>query len=370
MNRLKTTPILQLNTADTWRGGEKQTFLLTSLLHKMGYLSYCICKHNSQLHKKLSEEKLPHFSIKVSSAIDVFAARKISQIAKQVNAKILHMHTSHAHSLGYLSSYFYKAPVNIVSRRVDFRIHRNPFSRIKYDFPDKFAAVSGAIKDILISDGIEQGKISVIYSGIDLDSYNNIKTDYLLKEFPAISEKKVRLVNTAALTSQKDHETLLISVDILRKKFENFILLIAGEGQLKNKLVRLCKELKLENHVFFLGFREDALSLIKFADIFLMSSRWEGLGTSIIDAMALGKPVIATITGGIPELIQDNKNGLLVPKENPRAMAEAIFNLIKNKDLQKKISGNALISSRNFSIGKTVDKTIELYQELCESHLR
>jgi L-malate glycosyltransferase len=371
MNNLNNIPILHLNTADTWRGGEKQTFFLTSLLHKRGYLSYCVCLQNSPLHNKLTIEKLPCFPVKVRSSIDIFAAIKISQIAKQVNAKILHMHTAHAHSLGYLCNLIYKVPINIVSRRVDFRINKSPFSRIKYNFPDRFITVSGAIKEILIQDNIPSKKISVVHSGIDFDSFKGIKTDYLQKEFAAaLDRKKIKLVNVAALTNQKDHETLIKAVDIVRKEFDNFILFIVGEGELQKDLEKLRENLKLENHIIFTGFRENSLSLIKFGDIFIMSSRWEGLGTSIIDAMASGKPVIASRTGGIPELIRSGENGLLVPKEDPKALAEAIINLIKHKDLREKYSSRGQRNAMNFSIERTVDKTIDVYMEMCNLQKR
>lgn len=370
MDKLKSIPILHINTADSWRGGEKQTFFLTSHLCRKGYSSYCICQKDSPLHEKLLKNSLPHFPVRMRAGIDIVAAWEISRISREIDAKILHMHTAHAHSLGFLISRFLKIPVNIVSRRVDFKIKQNPFSRIKYRYPDKYITVSGAIREILISGGVPAGKIKVVHSGIDLKTYKNIKPVYLPAGFRIDNIKKtIKIVNVAALTYQKDHETLLKAVNIVNRKNNNFILIIAGEGELKNRLIYLRDRLKLQDKVIFTGFREDALSLINFADIFVMSSRYEGLGTSIIDAMSLKKPVIATETGGIPELIISGKNGLLVPRENPEALAEAIIRLMQDKNLQKKLSRQAFKDARNFSIEKTVEKTIEVYRELCRIYL-
>ena len=374
MDKLKSIPILHINTADSWRGGEKQTFFLTSYLCRKGYSSYCICQKDSPLHEKLLKNSLPHFPVRMRAGIDIVAAWKISRISKAINAKILHMHTAHAHSLGFLNSLLLKVPVNIVSRRVDFKIKQNPFSRIKYTYPEKYITVSGAIREILISGGVPASKVAVVHSGIDLKTYKNVKPVYLPAGLRIDNIKKtIKIVNVAALTYQKDHETLIKAMDIVNKvnrQNNNFLLIIAGEGELKNSLMKLRNKLKLQDKVIFAGFREDALSLINFADIFVMSSRYEGLGTSIIDAMSLKKPVIATETGGIPELITGGKNGLLVPRENPQALADAIIRLMQDKNLQKKLSLQAFKDAHNFSIEKTVNKTIEVYRELCRIYLK
>ncbi|MBN2040715.1 MAG: glycosyltransferase [Spirochaetes bacterium] len=368
MTKLKEVSILHINTADSWRGGEKQTFYLVYNLHKTGYSTYCVCRKNSPLHNCLLKNEVPHFPLKMRSEFDIPAAVRISRIAKDINAKILHMHTAHAHSLGYLSNFFYKVPVNIVARRVDYHIGRSFFSRIKYKYPQQFITVSDAIGDVLVSDGIPEEKIQTVYSGMNPVDYKNIKTDHLNNEFSNIPElkNKMKFINTAALTHQKDHETLLNAVSLLKKKFDNFILFIAGEGELHDKLLKQQEKLSLKDNVVFTGFRHDVLSLIKFSDIFVMSSRWEGLGTSIVDAMAMKKPIIATNTGGIPELIQNNYNGIVVTKENPEELSIAMHRLIMDKALQKKFSDNAYKKSGNFTIDNTVKGTIEVYKSLLE----
>ncbi|MFH0975853.1 MAG: glycosyltransferase family 4 protein [Spirochaetota bacterium] len=370
MNKLKQIPIVHVNTADSWRGGEKQTYYLTSCLNQKGYLSSCICREGSPLHEKLRDNRLPCFPVKIFYGIDVLTGKKIAGILKRTGAGILHLHTAHSHSAGYLSSFFYRVPVNIVSRRVDFHIKKNLFSRLKYNYPDKYVTVSGAIRDILVSDGIPAEKIKVVHSGVDLDAYKNIESGYLYKEFAFINniKKKVKLVNVAALTPQKDQATLIKAIAIAVKQFSNLVLFIAGEGKLKDPLTKLRDSLGLKEHIVFTGFRNDAFNLTDFADIFVMSSRWEGLGTSIIDAMALKKPVIAANTGGIPELVRDRENGLLIEKENPEALAGAIVALIKNKSLRKKLSARAFRDAQGFSIKETVAKTIEVYGELCGLH--
>ncbi|MCU0821101.1 MAG: glycosyltransferase family 4 protein [Spirochaetes bacterium] len=370
-SNLKEIPILHINDAVTWRGGEKQTFYLTRHLNSRGYISLCVCRRDSVLHKKLEEENLPYFPLKMRSEFDIFSAAKIAKYAEKNKTGIIHMHTSHAHSIGLLTNLFHRFPVNIVSRRVDFRVKSHFLNRIKYSFPDRFITVSGAIREILIEDGIPAGKISAVHSGVDLEQYSRIQCDYLFEEFARIPglRDKIKIINTAALTHQKDHETLIRAMDIVLKSRRDAVLFIAGEGELESRLKKLSSGLGLNENIIFTGFRNDPLSLIKFCDFFVLSSRWEGLGTSVIDAMALGKPVIACSTGGTPELISDGINGMLVEKENPLSLAGAILKLAGDTDLRKKYGSEAIRKASDFSIERTVERTIDVYRECLNSNL-
>jgi glycosyltransferase involved in cell wall biosynthesis len=365
---LKKIPILHLNTARTWRGGEKQTLYLSRYLQERGYPSAVICQDDSELHRRLRDMSLKGYPVRMRSEFDVFSAIAIAKIMKRLKPGILHMHTAHAHTLGMLSNLFYRIPINVVSRRVDFRVGRNFLSRLKYRFPDAYIAVSDAVRAVLIEDGIPEGRVVTIHSGIVPYSSEEIKTDYLFDEFRGIDNLKgrIRLVNVAALTHQKDQATLIGAMDCLVKSDRRFILFIVGDGELKRSLLELTETLGLQDHIVFTGFRDDAINFIKFSDLFVLSSRWEGLGTSIIDAMALGRPIVATETGGIPELIESGESGILVERENPVQFAEAIRRLVFDDALRNRISEMAHRKAREFSIERTVSRTIELYETLLD----
>lgn len=362
---LRNIPVLHVNTAKTWRGGEKQTFYLMERLISRGYKSVCVCQEDSVLHRRLVDAGLPCEAIRMRSGFDIFAARRIAGLAQKTGAGILHMHTSHAHSLGLLSALFYRVPVKIVARRVDFRVKGHLLNRLKYYFPDKYITVSTAIKDILIEDGIPEEKISAVHSGVDPADYDDIKTDYLYSEFDRISgsRDKIKFVNTAALTEQKDHETLINAMSLIVKSRRDVVLFILGKGELEKKLRRQVSSLGLGGHVFFTGYREDPLSFIKFGDIFVLSSRWEGLGTSIIDAMALGRPPVVCRTGGTPEIIDHGRNGLLVERENPQAFARAVLSLANDRVMRRKLGEAAILRAGDFSIESTIDGTLRVYEE-------
>ena len=139
--------------------------------------------------------------------------------------------------------------------------------------------------------------------------------------------------------------------------------LIVGEGELRPALERQVRDLGLERHVLLPGFRTDVLGLQKALDVFVMSSITEGLGSAMLDAMACGRPVVATRTGGIPEAVHDGVNGLLVPPHDDAALAAAIVRLLQDDALRERLGGAARQRIVNeFSVDRMVANTLDVYR--------
>ena len=139
-------------------------------------------------------------------------------------------------------------------------------------------------------------------------------------------------------------------------------LVILGEGELRPQLEHQVKHLHLEKHVVLPGFRADVLSLIKSFDLFVLSSETEGLGTSLLDAMAAGKACVGTRVGGIPEVVDDGGTGLLVPPHDPPALARAIVRLLKDPTFRTRMGEAGLERVRtHFSVEKMVEGTLAAY---------
>ena len=165
---------------------------------------------------------------------------------------------------------------------------------------------------MLIGDGIEPSHVVTVYEGIDLHRVQaepaaNIHAEFWLpKQAPIVGA-------VAALTQEKGHEYLIEAAALVVREVPDARFVILGEGELRPALERQVKELHLDKHVVLPGFRADILSFIKSFDLFVMSSLFEGLGTSLLDAMALSKATVASDTGGIPEVVSHGETGLLVP---------------------------------------------------------
>lgn len=165
----------------------------------------------------------------------------------------------------------------------------------------------------------------------------------------------------AALVGHKDYPNFLEAAKIVKDSNKNISFIAVGGGKDEHKLRQLAAKLELGNRFIFTGFQKNVGPIFRCFDLFVAASNKEGLGTSVLDALALAIPVVSTDAGGLPEAVQHNYNGLVVPKKNYKALAAAILTIATQPDLHAKFSKFALPSVEKFAIHVMVDKTIELY---------
>lgn len=354
--------VLHIDSAKTWRGGQQQVLYLAQRL--TDYHNIITCPPESPLAERARATGLKVFPIEMRGEWDLLAVCKLGKIIRKNSIKIVHLHSSHAHALGLLAA---KSGGNckvILSRRVDFPIKKNLLSRLKYLNVDRIIAISERVKRVLVADGLSEEKIDVVYSGIDIDRFQNVKGDHLISEL-ALNTHKLRIGNIAALAWHKDHKTLIEAARVVVDEFPQVIFLIAGEGPLRREIETLIKKFNLQENVKLLGFRQDIPEVLSILDLFVLSSSWEGLGTSLLDAFASRVPVVSTNVGGIPEIVKDGVNGILVPPGNPDALAGAIISLLKNRDLAGRIAEQGFrLVNKKFSIEKMVQDTKKIYDRL------
>ncbi len=358
-----TMRILHIDEQTSWRGGEQQACWLIQGLYSYGFEVYAIGKENSEFINRLSKDfKIKTFALPLSSEFDLYSAYKIARICKAERINIIHAHTSHAHSLAIISRFFYAEPKIVVSRRVSFPPNKNFFSKWKYNHVDLILAVSYYVAKILKGYGVPENKIQVVRSSINLSHIN--VSPYTKSEL-GIEENKKILINAGALVPHKDHLTLLNAFAMVIDSFPDTILLIVGSGPLQESIQSRVDALKLNQHVQMLGYRNDVPRLIRTADLYVSSSWSEGLGTSILEALACEKPVIATEAGGVSEMVIDHNTGLLVPNQNPEELAKAINYMLSNPEEAKKMAkrGRAHIE-KHFTVERMVDETVSVYKKL------
>ena len=218
----------------------------------------------------------------------------------------------------------------MASRRVDFHLQSHAFSQWKYRQVDGFIAASRAIRDILVQDSIPAGRIEVVHDGIDVEKIQNRPAIDLHAEYWLPHGVPV-IVNVGALVGHKGQRHLIDAMPLVLREVPDAHLVIFGEGELRPQLERQIKQLSLTKRVLLPGFREDVLSLMKSADLFVMSSVTEGLGSAVLDAMAMGQAVVGTTAGGIPEAVVPGETGELVEPGDAKPLAAAIVKLLKNR---------------------------------------
>ena len=351
--------VLHIDSAKTWRGGQQQVLYLAQRL--TDYHSIIACPPQSPLAERAKATGLRVFPVNMPGEWDLLAVCKLGKIITKESIRIVHLHSPHAHALGLLAAKSVGNCKVILSRRVNFPIKRNIISRLKYSNVDRIIAISQRVKQVLMASGLPEEKIDVVYSGVDTKRFQNVKADYLVSEL-ALAREKLIIGNIAALTWDKDHKTLMAAARVVVDEFPQVIFLIAGEGPLRREIEISIKKLNLQEKVKLLGFRQDIPEVLSILDLFVLSSSWEGLGTSLLDAFASRVPVICTNVGGVPEIVKDGVNGILVPPGNPGALARAIIFLLKNRDLARRMAEEAFqLVNKKFSIEKMVQDTKKIY---------
>ena len=175
---------------------------------------------------------------------------------------------------------------------------------------------------------------------------------------------------TGRIERQKGLHILLHAARYILQSGRQVQFLIVGDGSLRRELESIAKKLEIEQHVIFTGFRSDrseVLTILRFLDIFVMPSLWEGLGLSIIEAMRAGKPVVASNVDGIPEVVLDQETGILVPPREPKALADAICTLLDSPEKCREMGERGRQRTlKHFSI----DRMVRDYEEFYDSYTR
>lgn len=360
--------LFQVDAGKEWRGGQRQSLLLAKAIQKKGYPLEFVVQPNSPLQEKALEANLPVTPIKIRNEFDLAAALRLAKVMKRKNCVLVHFHDARSLSVGSYAASIAKVPIRIISRRVDFTLNKNPFSQRKYKKGiDSIIAVSLGVKKVLIASRIDSRVIDVVPDGIDFLPPEDIKkSDYLRKEFSfAPDDYLVGIV--AHLADHKGHKYLIDATKILKDKVPKIKIIIVGEGPLLMELTRQAKEIHVEDRIFFLGFREDVPKILASLDLFVLSSYLEGMGSSIMDAMAHKLPVVAANVGGIPEVVVDGKTGLLVPPRSPEALAEAILKVYRDPSLSLQFGqmGSEVVHER-FSAESMANKILGIYEKLAE----
>ena len=214
-------------------------------------------------------------------------------------------------------------------------------------------------KDVIRS--MTNSNIYVVPNGIDFDEIQNIRAEERLKH-PAV-------LFMGTLTKVKGIDVLLKAIPIIRKRIQNLHVYIAGSGSEEGNLKKLVKELNIEENVSFLGFvsGEEKYAYYKSADIYVQPSRYETFGVVLLEAMACGKPVVASNVGGIPFVVEDGKTGLLFESENVEELTEKVILLLRDEELRAKRGEAGKERARGFTWERSAEMTGDVYKEVIET---
>jgi glycosyltransferase involved in cell wall biosynthesis len=357
---------LHIDTARTWRGGQNQVLVTALGLRALGQRTLVVAHPDGELRQRV-REGLDVVPLAPKTEMDLAAAFRLARVIKQVHPEVIHAHDPHGVAMAALALSMSTQPSKpplVASRRVDFHLGGNSLSRWKYRQVDCFICASEAIRRIIVGDGVAEERAVTVHEGIDVGRVESAPRAKLHEDLWLPHDAPL-VGNVAALVAHKGQKHLVEAAALVVRQVPDARFVIAGEGELRPALERQIKEHHLEKHILLAGFRPDVLSLHKAFDVFVMSSVTEGLGTSLLDAMASAKPVVATTAGGIPEVVVDGETGYLVPPRDHQAMAEAIVRLLKDPELRRRQGEAGLTRVRErFSAERMVDETLRVYRRV------
>jgi glycosyltransferase involved in cell wall biosynthesis len=217
--------------------------------------------------------------------------------------------------------------------------------------------------------GFPEERITVVPNGVDLSCFNSETDALLMRKELGIGDEPL-VVTVSRLIKRKSPELLVSAFAKVLRVVPDAKLVIAGSGREKDKLSRQIKSLNITNSVFMVGglTREKVAQLMAAADVFVLPSKMESFGLSLLEASAAGVPVVCSNAGGVPEVFQDGFNALLYPPGDADAMAKAIVRLIQDRELAKGVSANAAGTAGGFTWEIAAERTLQVYEEVLQEN--
>ena len=316
--------VVHVASGREWRGGQRQVwFTARALGHTPDIEQVVVTSRGSQLARRLVQASVPVQTPGWTMGLDPRALWATLSVCRR--SDILHAHDSHAVIMAGLAARLQGCRF-VATRRTAFPLSRPGF----WNRADRVIAISDAVGQMLRASGLPADRITVIRSGIDLDALHvlqRIDPRTLL----GLRPDALIAVAVGALDRHKGQDIVIAAAAEARARLPNLHWILAGEGDRRPALESQIQSLGLGEYVHLLGHFTDAEALIGGCDVMVATPLQEGLGTSILDAMALGVPVVAAEIGGIPELLSGGA-GLLVPPRSPADLANAVVRILTQGD--------------------------------------
>ena len=351
--------VAHLDCGRGWRGGQNQALLLMRALAKRGVSNVLIAPHGPLL-TRAAAEGIAVIPWRARGDWDWLAGARLTRRLHACHPHVTHCHDARSHALGVPAARLAGVPAVIVSRRVSFRVGANPMSALKYRMPvDRYLCVSRGVIERLRAAGVAEQRLALVPDGFELQEPAVL---WDLREMVGVPPETPIVGTVAALTPEKGHADLLEAAARMVRAASAAHFVWLGEGKCRDALLHRRAELGLESRVHLLGYRADAQALLRQCTVCALPSTEEGLGTSLIEAQALGVPVVATAVGGVPDVIEDGRTGRLVPPHDPAALAAALCEALASPELRRAWSEAGCLSVRAFHADCMAERTLAEYE--------
>lgn len=347
-------------------GAEKVVVTLADFLTEKGHIVGLVYITGPKIVSPLNKN-IEIWNLEVKSKLGFIGAfLRLRAVIQKFSPDILHSHMIHANIICRLQRLFMKIP-RLISTAHN-TVEGGKLRTMAYRFTDHLADISTNVSDesvkaFFLTKASKLGRMIPVHNGIDINefSFDSLSRVEIRKEL-GIRDDCLLLLAVGRLTEAKDYTNMIAAFDKLSKTDINFEVLVVGDGPLKNQILELIKNAKLTSKIRFLGTRNDVSALMSAADVFVLSSAWEGFPMVILEAMACERVVVATDCGGIREALE--MTDFLVQPKNPILLAHAIEKVCRLTVNERFLIGQSARQRivENFSMEIAAEKWLAIYK--------
>lgn len=351
------------------RGGA-ETYILNIIerMKKKGVKFFVICDHKGSNHDRIEKVCSDVEIIKIDSILDIKAAYRIAKFCRDNNIDIIQSHFLRESFVAVLAKLFYPKVKVIWTMHLIYEEKRSILNFLNKFFSRGTSAiicVSDAVKQSLAEKGISCKKLVTVLNGVDTEYFKPTYNGNIREEL-GLEKDDVLLTTVSRFQEIKGHDFLIDVLNELKMNYDiKFKALLVGDGEEMDNIKNKVHNLNLENQVIFAGYREDIPRILTESDVYISPSKNEAISFSIMEALACGVPVVATEVGGVPEVINKGKCGIMVNYGDEKEFAKAIFQLYNNKSEYEEMKKNSRqLIEKYFSLSNMIEKTYSLYKNL------
>jgi glycosyltransferase involved in cell wall biosynthesis len=358
---MKSLRVLHVDPERGFSGGETQVMALLGYLRRFGHHNELAARPEGELARRAAADGFAVHALACGGSHDPRAGLRLRALARGLDADVVHMHTGRALSL---APYLSRAALRVVTRRMDYAPRgAGRYVRWLYGQVDAVIAISRAAADALRGRGIAT-PIEIVPSGVDVERF--APADEALR---AAARTALRLdpaepvlAMIASLHTRKGHDVLLDGLTVLAARGLRPACLLAGTGPERERLEARGEASGLAAQLRWLGRIDDVRSLLAAADVAVLPSLAEGLGVAALEALAVGRPLVASAVGGLREVVRHDVDGLLVPPADPAALAEAIARCLGDRALAARLAAAGPRRALDFSTMAMARGTESVYE--------
>jgi glycosyltransferase involved in cell wall biosynthesis len=328
--------VLHTESSTGWGGQENRTLQEAIQMRKRGVDMFFACRRGAKLGQRARDLGFPVDELPMRNSFDPISIIGLARVLRRLRVDVVNTHSGRDTLLAGIAARLIPNRPRIVRTR---HLILPITSKATYSvLPDHVVCVSHAVQEYLASAGVPADMLSTVPTGVDTARFDPAATEATLRTELGIAADVPLIGTVAILRMKKGYQDLIAAIPRVLATVPDAHFVFAGNGPQRENIERALTEANVNDRVHLLGLRSDIPQVLKSLDVFVLPTHQEALGTSYIEAQAMGVPVIGTRVGGVPDTMIEGETGLLVPPHDPPALADAIIALAGDRELRQRMS--------------------------------